>query len=33
VLYVPFSYGRNIVTGGASGIIASAAGASIYALP
>lgn len=33
VLYIPFSYGRNIATGGASGILAATAGASIYALP
>ena len=33
VVYLPFSYGRNIATNGASGIVASAAGASIYAIP
>lgn len=33
VVYLPFSYARNIATTGASGIVASAAGASIYAIP
>lgn len=33
VLYIPFSYGRNIATNGASGILAAAASASVYALP
>jgi polysaccharide biosynthesis/export protein len=33
VLYVPFSFGRNLVTTGGAGIAAAAASASIYAIP
>jgi polysaccharide export outer membrane protein len=33
VLYLPFSYARNLATTGAAGIAASTAGAAIYALP
>jgi polysaccharide export outer membrane protein len=33
VLYLPFSYGRNFVTSGATSIAASATGAAIYAIP
>jgi polysaccharide export outer membrane protein len=33
ILYIPFSYARNIATSGASGIIASTASASLYVMP
>jgi polysaccharide biosynthesis/export protein len=33
VLYLPFSFGRNLATTGASGIAAAAAGAAVYAIP
>jgi polysaccharide biosynthesis/export protein len=33
VLYLPFSYARNLATTGASSIAASTAGAAIYAIP
>lgn len=33
VLYLPFSFARNIATTGAPGIAASAAGAAVYAMP
>jgi polysaccharide export outer membrane protein len=33
VLYVPFSFGRNLVTTGGAGIAAAAASASVYAIP
>jgi polysaccharide biosynthesis/export protein len=33
VLYLPFSYARNLATTGAAGIAASTAGAAIYTLP
>jgi polysaccharide export outer membrane protein len=33
IVYIPFSYAKNIATSGAAGIVASAASASIYQLP
>jgi polysaccharide export outer membrane protein len=33
VLYLPFSFARNLATTGAAGVAASAAGAAIYAIP
>ena len=33
VLYVPFSFGRNLITTGSGGIAAAATSASIYAIP
>jgi polysaccharide export outer membrane protein len=33
VLYLPFSYARNLATTGAAGVAASTAGAAIYAIP
>ena len=33
VLYVPFSYARNMVTAGAGGIVSSASAAAVYAVP
>ena len=33
VLYVPFSYARNVATTGAAGIVSAATSASIYAIP
>jgi hypothetical protein len=33
ILYVPFSWAKNLVTSGAPGIAASAASAAVYAAP
>lgn len=33
VLYVPFSYGKNLVVFGSSGIVAAASSAAVYAVP